>query len=605
MSVNAQPGPVPMVLVVDDNPVNRDLLARRLERAGYGVALKENALTIEADVETIRPDVVLLDWMMPGRSGLEALRALRHLRDSNRLPVIMVTALDDSQSITAAIAAGANDYVTKPIDFAVLRSRLDGMLARRADVLQHDAIEAELERLVELRTRDLLAANQKLEAEVTERRAAEVRASHLARSDALTGLANRLSFMERLRGLVEDWKAGGAQFYLIQVNIDRFRSINSVHGAETGDAVLQEIARRLIDLSCGCEIVARTNADEFAVLSRVMPNCPDLGEVPHTMFEALSRPVRVGSRKIAIGVSLAVTESSESDSTIMLVESEAAMRLAKSEGGGRVRLFDEAMGASVRDRVSVINDLRVGIPRGEIVPHFQPSVNLASGCVDGAEVLARWHHPRRGLVRPDVFIPAAEETGLVDDLFWAILPKACAEALRVGEGLRIAVNLSPSQILDQWFPQRVLQALVQAGLPPSQLEIEMTETALFADFSATRIALESLRNQGVSVALDDFGVGFSSLSLLRELPINKVKIDRSFVCEMLHKDEAASMVQGVIELCKKLGLSVTAEGIEAEEEALQLAQWGCDHGQGYWLGRPAAEIVVETPWDDLRKRAAA
>lgn len=596
-----------LILVVDDNPVNVDLLSRRLERDGYRVVTRDNAVSLEADLVSIKPDVVLLDWMMPERSGIEALRGIRETRDSNRLPVIMVTALGDSASVSAAIEAGANDYLTKPIDFAVLRARLAGVIDRRLAVQRQDEQNAALEMMVAKRTAELQQANERLIAEIEVRRDAEQRAVHFARTDALTRLPNRLLFMERLRQLATGTAQRFVPFSIIYVDIDRFRSINTIHGPETGDAVLVEMARRLCAMAENHEIVARLAADEFALITKY-EDAPvgDMALASH-LHAQLSKPMEVCGRHIAPSLSVAVAHSGPSPTSevAILLECDAALRQAQKRGGGQVCCFDEALDQAIRESVLIKNELALGIPRGEIVPHYQPTICFATGGVVGAEVLARWHHPTRGLVSPGVFIPVAEETGQVDDIFWALLPRACAEAQRVSPSVSIALNLSPSQVLDKWFPHKVLKALAAAGLPPSRLEIEMTETALFSDLPATRGALEGLRNQGVRVALDDFGVGFSSLSLLRDLPITKVKIDQSFVSGIVSNPSAASLVKGVISLCDSLGLATTAEGIEDPQVADLLAQWGCKYGQGYLLGRPAAELAMTPTWVSAQVRNAA
>jgi diguanylate cyclase (GGDEF)-like protein len=545
--------------------------------------------------------------MMPQRTGLEALEGLRKLHGSNRLPVIMVTARDESAAISKAIEAGANDYVAKPIDFAVLQSRLAGVVSRRQDVARQDDHAAELEHLVQLRTAALSQSNVRLREEIAERRAAEARANHLARADAMTSLANRLNFMERLRSRARPESGSGEPFAVVQVDIDRFRSINSVHGPDIGDGVLREMTVRLQQIAKDSELVARTAANEFSILLALPDDETCLRRFAEQVLAACCQPMSIFGRSITPSVSIGAAQSGPlpCEEAAILIECDAAMRSAQREGGGCIYVFDETLGAKIREQIAIKAELTEGIPRGEIIPYFQPTVDFKTGKVVGVEVLARWQHPVRGLVSPALFIPAAEETGQVDDLFWAMLPLACKEALRFGPDMHIAVNLSPSQVLDQWFPQKVLRALAENGFNPAQLEIEMTETALFADLNATKAALESLRNQGVGVALDDFGVGYSSLSLLRELPITKVKIDRSFVMGILEEESSQRLVRGIIDLCSMLDLIVTAEGIEDGATALRLAEWGCQYGQGYWLGRPAPEIVIETPWGSTGKQVAA
>jgi diguanylate cyclase (GGDEF)-like protein len=598
-------GTGPRVLVVDDNPANVDLLVRRLARDGYCVFSLSSAVGLEAELVRIEPDVVLLDWMMPERSGVEALQGVRLLHDANRMPVIMVTARGEGDSVSEAIEAGANDYVTKPIDFTVLRSRLNGVLVRRLGVLETDLANEELEAKVAARTADLQRTNQRLRDEMAERVKAESRASRLARIDALTELPNRLHFVERLKTLAGRSAAEFEPFSLIQIDVDRFRSINSIHGPETGDAVLREIAARIQAAIKTAGLIARSAADEFSL---ILPAVSGPGvDAANRLRTALLEPYCVNGRKLAVSVSIALTHSGgpPCDNEALLLECDAALQFAKRTGGGELCTFDQKLDLAIRDGVALKRDLALGMTRGEIVPFYQPVVSFANGDVTGAEVLARWKHPTRGTLSAWEFIPAAEETGLVDDLFWAILPAACAEAKRISPSAMISVNLSPSQVLDQWFPQKVLKTLVEVGFPCSRLEIEMTETAVFSDMKATKHALEALRSQGVRVALDDFGVGYSSLTLLRDLPITKVKIDRSFVAEILTDPSAALLVKSIIEFCTSLGLETTAEGIEGAPVAQLLAEWGCTYGQGYWLGRPAANFTLQTPsWNQAARQVA-
>jgi diguanylate cyclase (GGDEF)-like protein len=597
-----------LVLVVDDNPANLDLLTRRLIRDGYRVEAREDAVALEADIEALKPDIVLLDWMMPHRSGLEALRGARQLYDSNRLPIIMVTALDESEAVSEAIQAGANDYVSKPIDFTVLKSRLEGALARRNDVLRQDGLASELERLVNERTTELSSANARLVEEISERTKAQELATYAARNDLLTGLPNRLHFLEQLSLLADCTDSVVKSFSLIHIDIDRFRAINQVHGPRIGDDVLVQVAERLRQFTRTNTMVARSAADEFTILVCDPESRDWLSGFARDVRDALSAPIVTAGRSVGITLSLAIVTSLElpCDENVMLLEADAALRKIKREGGDAICFFDEQIDRTIKEAAVVKKALAIGIPRGEIVPHFQPYVDLASGEVVGVEVLARWNHPERGLVSPAVFIPAAEDTGLVDELFWKMLPSAFEAARRAGPNVKISANVSPSQVLDQWFPQKMIRVLQSERFPAQRFEIEITETAVVADMQAAKLSLVLLRNNGVSVALDDFGVGYSSLSLLRELPITKVKIDRSFVSE-IHRDmKSNSLVKAIIDLSRTLGLSVTAEGVEEEPIARRLAEWGCEFGQGYWFGRPSANVVLETPWKPkLATRAAA
>jgi diguanylate cyclase (GGDEF)-like protein len=585
----------PLVLVVDDNPDNRDILVKRLSRDGFRVVELNDAVDLEAQVAELKPDLVLLDWMMPHRSGVDALRDLRQIHDSARLPVVMVTALDNPRAVTAALSAGANDYVTKPIDYATLRSRVSGLLERRLAVLQLDAIRADLEIQVESRTQALRQANDALLRQIEERRAAEARAQALARADLLTGLPNRLRFVEEIGALLSAHRQEKTSFALMIIDLDRFKSINDVHGHSIGDQVLALAAQRMLSVLSESEVAARLGGDEFAVISSTRTTRNAAARLAEDLVAALGEPMDISGLRLGVRASIGIALCPEDGGTgeTLMHHADSAMLRAKTEGGSRFGFFDSAIDQALKERAQLEADLRVGIPRGEIVPYFQPFFCLTTGKAIGAEVLARWRHPTRGIVGPGAFIPIAEGCRLIDDLFWALLGKACRQALEADGQPRIAVNVSPTQVFDQWFPEKVLRTLTEAGFPARRLEVEVTETAMFADLEAAKIALTSLKNQGVSIAIDDFGAGYSSLAMLREFPIDKLKIDRSFISGIAARKEDARIVRAILNLCATLGVKVTAEGIEDEATAMLLAEWGCDFAQGYHFGYPAERIATQ------------
>ena len=260
-----------------------------------------------------------------------------------------------------------------------------------------------------------------------------------------------------------------------------------------------------------------------------------------------------------------------------------------------------AMDEELRRKAALERELRVAIPAGAIVPYFQPVVRLDDQSLAYYEVLARWPHPERGMIPPVEFIASAEEAGLIDSLFWTLLSQSCAAALKAPGDFSVAVNISPSQIRDDWFPEKVIRTLQELNFPAHRLEIEVTETAMISDSARAKNVLVSLKNQGIRVALDDFGTGYSSLALLRSLPIDKVKVDRSFVTNMLSDKENATIVNAIVGLGRALGLTVTAEGIEDLETARALHEIGCDYGQGYVFGKAQAHPTYGL--QDLARRA--
>ncbi len=588
------------ILLVDDQAQNRDMLGRRLERRGYDVVLRESAVGIEDEITHENIELVLLDWMMPERSGHDALKGIRARYDAEHVPVIVVTALDDGDIVSTALEAGANDYITKPIDLRVLTARVKAQLDRRQAVLELDAIRDNLERTVQERTQDLITANETLSAEVSEREAAEARAQTLARHDPLTGLANRRHFleeMERRLALVVDESDA---FALLFVDLDRFKPINDVHGHAIGDQLLQVIATRLQHCIRDDSFAARLGGDEFAVLLEGPCGRESVGVAARRILNELSAPILCNGLKLTVGASIGISMCpSDGRSSAELVQRGDAAMLRAKEDRGAFKFFDSTIDEELKWKAALESELRAAIPNGDIVPFFQPVVRLDTGELAGFEVLARWPHKERGMISPTQFIPVAEEAGLVDAMFWTLLAQACRKALDAPGDFMLAVNISPSQVRDQWFPEKVLRTLRETGFPAQRLEIEVAESAMIGDVQRAKTALMSLKNQGVKVALDDFGTGYSSLFLLRELPIDKLKIDRSFVSTLIADRENATIVGALVGLGKALGLTVTAEGVEDQATAEALAAMNCEFAQGFLYG-----AAIEQPHyavDALRK----
>ncbi len=583
------------ILLVDDQAQNRDMLGRRLERRGYEVVLRDTAVGIEEVIAEENIELVLLDWMMPERSGQDALHGIRALHDAEHVPVIVVTALDDGDIVSTALEAGANDYISKPIDLRVLTARVKAQLDRRKAVLDLDAIRDNLERTVQERTHELVAANETLSAEISEREAAEARAQSLARHDPLTGLANRRHFLEELDRRLALIGTESCAFALLFVDLDRFKPINDVHGHAIGDQLLQVIATRLASCLRDDSFAARLGGDEFAVLLEDARDREGVAAAGRRVLHELSAPILVNGLKLTVGASIGIAMCPEDGRTAaeLLQRGDAAMLRAK-EDRGAYKFFDSSIDEELKSKAALETELRAAIPNGDIVPYFQPVVRLATGDLAGFEVLARWPHQQRGMISPTQFIPVAEEAGLVDAMFWALLAQACRKALGAPGEFTLAVNISPSQVRDQWFPEKVLRTLRETGFPAQRLEIEVTESAMIGDMERAKRSLLSLKNQGVKIALDDFGTGYSSLFLLRALPIDKLKIDRSFVASMTAERENATIVRALVGLGNALGLEVTAEGVEdgVTEEALNAI--GCTYAQGFLFGA-AIEFPNYTP----------
>ena len=410
---------------------------------------------------------------------------------------------------------------------------------------------------------------------------------HLTRAamqDSLTGLPNRTCFLETTERML----AAAAPCAVLFIDLDGFKAVNDVHGHPVGDTMLREIGSRLARELANEPIVARLGADEFAAVLRVTDDDTGIAARARDVLRVLSDPIQVGAMTLdvsaAIGISVGPRDGT--DATSILRTADIAMAYAKAEGGGCYRFFERRMSEDLMRSTELKGELRGAIEAGEIVPYFQPLVRLDSTTIVGFEVLARWEHPVHGLLPPVQFLTLVEEAGLSAAMFGAILSAACAAARDWPAELRFSVNISPHELQDESLPEDVRQILERHGMDGTRLEIEITENALIHDSRIARGVVDALREQGVSVALDDFGTGFSSLYHLRELPFDKLKIDKSFMRALDTDADSARYVAAIIGLGHALGLELTAEGIEDEATMLRLRELGCTFGQGYLFGRP-------------------
>ncbi len=442
------------------------------------------------------------------------------------------------------------------------------------------------------------------------RLAAERRAEAIARHDVLTGLANRRFFLECFEERVNAMEAG-ERLAMLMIDLDRFKPVNDLHGHAAGNAVLCAVAERLTRVAPGNSLVARLGGDEFVALAPFV-NEEEVAVLAEACIAAIRAPVswKQGHVDVDATIGVAFVEPGKKNAEQALHEADLAMYEGKREGRGRFRFFHEELRSGLKERMQFEAELRNAITRNEIMPFFQPMVQLPSKRLMGFEVLARWVHPDRGLIAPEAFIRVAEETGMINDLFYGLLRRACVVAKNWPPHLSLALNVAPQQLQDSRMPARILSVLTETGFTPGRLEIEITETALVNDLDSARATLASLQNLGVKVALDDFGTGFSSLYNLSELRFDKLKIDKSYVASLIHDNERAKLVDAIIQLGASLSLQTTAEGIETLSDLDWLSNQGCGFGQGYLFGSPMPEEAVEqflraTEKDDGPSRRAA
>ena len=428
-----------------------------------------------------------------------------------------------------------------------------------------------------------------LKAEVALRRASEARASELATSDPLTGLLNRRALGEGGARLIEAALRGGRPVAMLMIDLDHFKSINDLHGHLAGDELLLAASQVIIAPLPAGAITARLGGDEFACafpFDPVMPGMVD--SVADAIIARMSEPFTIGGVVAHIGASMGIARTETGCRTIdtLMRRSDIALYAAKRAGRNRRAWFDESMERELELRNELELGLRAGIPTGQIVPWFEQQVDLATGRLLGFEMLARWEHPERGVIEPSLFIPVAEESGLIGELSMAVMRTALDEARHWDSGLLLGVNISAGQMRDPWLAQKIVKLLIEMNFPAERLEVEITEAALFENAGFAGSIVNSLKNQGIRVVLDDFGTGYSSLTHLRTLPLDRIKIDRSFVTRMTSDAEAAALVRMIIALAGSVGVAVTAEGVETEEIRTMLNSLGCPTGQGWHFGRP-------------------
>ncbi|PZQ16994.1 MAG: bifunctional diguanylate cyclase/phosphodiesterase [Ancylobacter novellus] len=429
-----------------------------------------------------------------------------------------------------------------------------------------------------------------------ERLKTEAEILRLAHHDALTGVANRLTFNERLAALYASRRHGDAAFALITVDLDRFKWVNDTLGHGAGDEVLRRVARRLSAAVREHDVVARLGGDEFSIIATHASDLAAVTAVAERVVDLLSRPFLIGGKVVEAAASCGVAIGPADGETPedLAAAADLALYQAKQQGGDGYRLFEPAMNARAQARRSLELDLRRAVARQEFTVHYQPQVDAATGAFDGAEALIRWRHETRGMVPPSDFIPLAEEIGLINQIGEWVLRAACTEAAAWPERLSISVNLSPVQLRDPRLPSMIAAILAETGLAPERLELEVTETALIQEEAAALAALTELQRLGARISMDDFGTGYSSLSHLRRFPFDKIKIDQSFVRQLPHDRDSAAIVQAITSLGAKLGLTVTAEGVETEEQLSFTVAEGCGQIQGYLISRPApAEEIVK------------
>lgn len=542
------------ILLVEDDEDDYILSREKAEEAFSGNVDLEWVDNWDDAVERIsegRHDVYLVDYYLGPRTGLELIEEMT--LSSLAVPFILLTGQDSHETDLKAMQAGATDYLVK--------GQLTAPLLNRA--IRY-------------------AIRQKQN---------EQRLIALAEYDPLTGLANRTLLRRRVEETAHSSNRTGKKFALLLLDLDHFKDVNDTLGHPAGDELLVEVAQRL-SARCRCtDTVARLGGDEFVILANHMDAAADSSVLAEKLIESLTPPVRIGQQDIHVttSVGIAIYPDDGGDLDVLLKNADMALYRAKSTGRGKAHLFDNRLAIEIKTRKSIETEMRKALEQDGFDLHYQPQINCGNNEVVGVEALLRWKHPDLGPMGPDVFIPIAESTGLIGALGEWVLEKACAQIVEWQTQefgpLRIAVNLSGVQFRND-LVKIVRDITERYGVDPDLLELELTESVLMDHVEAALDTLQGLNDLGAKIAVDDFGTGYSSLSYLRRFPVDRLKIDRSFVRDIHNNHDDEAIVRAIVALAHSLNLGVIAEGVETRAQLTLLKKMGCCHAQGYLFSRP-------------------
>ena len=566
---------LPRILLVDDNRAHLLSTSILLKEFDAEVITAENGEAALREIETqSNIALVLLDMQMPGMDGLEVADRIRNDERNLGIPIIFVTGNDASSDIENAYLSGAVDYINKPIVKNILISKVRVFL-------------------------DLWLLRSGLQQEVNQRRIAEARIEHLATHDALTGLLNRRGLQEELEKMVYSFNRQREESAIIYIDLDGFKNINDRFGHDAGDHLLNMMADNFRECVRRTDALARIGGDEFIIIVHQIDDSGFLVSLMEKLMEAATAPVEYDGTLASISASIGVAMYPAHGDTVdeLLRHADQAMYQAKNEGKNTFRFFSEDMDKRARRLSQVQQNLRKALPNNELSVFYQPIVDVQTGLTVSAEALMRWYSDALGQVFPDEFIPAAEHAGLIPDLGCWILDNAANQVAQWNKledfNMRVAVNVSSIQFRNEKLYDTLTQCVSQLSLSKNTLELEITEGVLLDDSPEVNHYLKQIRSLGVTVAIDDFGTGFSALSYLKKYPLNKVKIDRSFVNDLPGDHGDVVLVKAIIGMAHGLGLKVVAEGVETREQWDFLKQINCDMAQGYYFGRPMTAEDME------------
>jgi len=602
------------ILIIDDEPHIRNILFEAL-KADYDC---QTAASAEEGLEILRANpcsLVISDINMKGITGLEMVPGI--LTVAPETVVIIMSGAQTMENAVGALRVGAFDYLMKPFDLRLVEAAVRRGVEHYELRVSKRQYELQLEAKVQERTAALLNTTRQLETEIAERNRAEERLSYLAYHDLLTELPNRVLFQDRLGQAISTAKRENQLMAVFLLSIDRFKNVCETLGAACADKLIVDVAERFAKSMREGDTLAYWGNDEFAFLFNQLITSEDAIQISKRLHSVFQSTFTWGAEEIYLTASIGIVlhPLNGHDQATLMKNAAAALAQAQQQGGDNYQFYTAEMNAQARRRFSLESNLRRAIEREELVIHFQPKVDIDTWKIAGAEALIRWNHPEQGLISPAEFIPLAEESGLISAIGQWVLRQSCVQVkewARTVPDFTISLNISARQFQDPSFFTSVLSTLEETGVEPKHIQLELTESSIMTNLDSGISTLSALQSSGVRISIDDFGTGFSSLSHLKWLPIDVLKIDRSFVHDAPTDPDSAALVMAIISLAHNLRLKVVAEGVETEEQLRFLHLLRCDEIQGYLFSKPlpAAEFqqllceeqVSPNDWTALRRK---
>ena len=548
------------ILVADDSKTFLELIAESLHKLGHEVIKASSGAAAIVLFQEFRPDLVILDVNMANMDGFECARQIRLITRSDWIPIMFLSGSVNDESIAQGIEAGGDDYLTKPYSEITLEAKIKAM-----------------QRIAEMRE-DLISKTHALKVVST--------------TDALTGLSNRLHFEKVIQARMADASRHHSNLAVLFIDLDHFKTINDTFGHGIGDLLLKDVASRLQLCTRLDDFIARIGGDEFVMIISQIEDTHAAGDVAKKIIAELGRDYAINHHQIKISASVGVTcfPDQYGDVGTIIQNADMAMYAAKQMGRNNYQYYTEALNEKYRHQLGLEHELKFALERNEIHVVYQPIYDLLTKRMVGGEALARWVHPEYGVISPNIFIPIAEETGLICEIGSWLLTHACLEgatiAVQADNGFVLSVNISIHQVMNESFMSTLHDVLRQTKMSPKNLELELTESTVITYTTTLKDTMRKLNDLGIGIAVDDFGTRYSSLTSLRHLPITTLKIDKQFVKNVDSDKKNNIIVKSLIALGENLNLKVIAEGIQNEEQLQFLITNGCRLGQGNFLKKP-------------------